>query len=81
MVWCRAATLYTGVALTPPYSSAYSTIEGLFAIIESARSRNAARLNATYDPVRGFPTSISIDYIALAVDDEISYTIRDFHVR
>ena len=34
-----------------------------------------------YDPQRGYPTRIGIDYIANAIDDEINYTILDFHVR
>ncbi|MEP7001727.1 MAG: DUF6174 domain-containing protein [bacterium] len=71
----------TGADVTPPFSTAYSTIEGLFGIVEDARSRNAAQLDVVYDPERGYPTRISIDYVAKAIDDEVAYTVTDFHVR
>ena len=72
----------TGADVAPTYViSAYSTIEGLFDFVESVHAKNPAQLDVTYDPVRGFPTIISIDYNAKAVDDEIVYSIRDFHLR
>ena len=71
----------TGAAVTPPFSPAYSTIEGLFDIVADARARNAAQLDVEYDPERGYPKRIGIDYIANAIDDEINYTVLDFHVR
>ncbi|MEO8621581.1 MAG: DUF6174 domain-containing protein [bacterium] len=71
----------TGADVSPPFSKAYSPIEELFGIVEDAQARNAAQLDVTYDPARGYPASIDIDYVAMAVDDEISYSVRDFHVR
>jgi len=81
MAWCRAASSPIPASTSAPVFAVLFDIEGLFGIIEDAHSRNAASLNATYEQTRGYPIGISIDYIAMAVDDEITYTIRDFHVR
>ncbi|NND70241.1 MAG: hypothetical protein HKN43_01550 [Rhodothermales bacterium] len=51
------------------------SIEKLFDIIREATGGEADEIEVTYDRQRGFPTSVSIDYIKDAVDDEISYSI------
>ena len=38
----------------------------------------AAKIAVTYDPTFGFPTSIVVDSIANAIDDEFSMTLTDF---
>jgi hypothetical protein len=53
------------------------TLAELEAEVDRAR-READKVEVEYDPVFGFPTSISIDWIRDAVDDEISYTVSDY---
>ncbi len=57
-----------------------ATIERLFAIVEEAASGGADEVKVEYDAAYGFPSSISIDYIKEAMDDEISYHILNFEV-
>ncbi|MEW6241740.1 MAG: DUF6174 domain-containing protein [Chloroflexota bacterium] len=57
-----------------------ATIEGLFAIVEQAASGGADEIKVEYDAAYGFPSSISIDYIKEAMDDEISYHVLNFEV-
>jgi hypothetical protein len=57
-----------------------ATVEALFDIIQSAQAAGADEIRVTYDTEYGFPTSISIDYIRMAVDDEIGYYIDNFEV-
>ncbi len=58
------------------------TIDGLFTVVSQARSSSspAANVTVSYDERYGYPQRISIDRIADAVDDEISYTVSDFQV-
>lgn len=49
------------------------TIDGLFDIIAKNLGK-VAKITVKYDFALGFPTSIAIDRIALAIDDEITYT-------
>jgi hypothetical protein len=57
-----------------------ATIERLFAIVEEAASGGADEVKVEYDATYGFPSSISIDYIKEAMDDEISYHVLNFEV-
>jgi hypothetical protein len=56
-----------------------ATIEDLFAVAETALN-DADEVQMEYDPTYGFPTTISIDYIKAAVDDEIGYSVTGFEV-
>ncbi len=56
-----------------------ATIEGLFAIAEESLS-NADKAEVTYDARYGFPASIVVDQIEMAIDDEISYYVGAFKV-
>ncbi len=67
-----------GSPITGDYFSAYDTVEELFEVVRSAENRPAASIITDFDPDRGYPTRISIDYIAQAVDDEVSYSVSDF---
>ncbi len=53
------------------------TVEGLFAIVENALT-TADRVDVKYEADRGFPTSIYVDQIKDAADDEISYEVTNF---
>lgn len=52
---------------------AIPSVETLFETIGSAREQDAHSVEVDYHPSLGYPTSIAIDYIENAVDDEISY--------
>ena len=56
-----------------------ATVEGLFAVAEDSLS-NADQVEVTYDARYGFPTSIVVDWIKMAVDDEIAYYVGAFKV-
>ncbi|MEK6752514.1 MAG: DUF6174 domain-containing protein [Chloroflexota bacterium] len=56
----------------------YSTMDRLFLKLEADLTGEADNLAVTYDPVYGFPSNVSIDYITEAIDDEISYQISNF---
>jgi hypothetical protein len=52
------------------------TIDGVFGFARDA-IRNADETKVAYDAARGHPTSLSIDYIKLAMDDELGVNIAD----
>jgi hypothetical protein len=52
----------------------YWTIDELFELIESGQRRGAA-VRASYDPQRGFPTEIHIDYDKNAIGDELDVVL------
>jgi hypothetical protein len=56
-----------------------ATVEGLFAVAEE-NIANADEVEVTYDAQYGFPASIVVDRIKMAVDDEISYYVGAFKV-
>jgi hypothetical protein len=59
----------------------YATIDNLFSRIETAQADpEAGDVIATYDPTYGFPADVSIDYIELAIDDEMYFTVAAFEV-
>lgn len=67
-----------GAAVDPQFSGLFTNVPGLFDLIEEALNRPAAAVSARYDPSLGYPESIQIDWVAGAVDDEVSYRITDF---
>lgn len=52
------------------------TVPGMFKVVADAIKRRVPILDVTYNGRLGFPARVSIDYIALAVDDEISYAVK-----
>jgi hypothetical protein len=71
----------TGAEVDPRFATAFPTVDELFGVIEGAIARHAERVDAVYDPARGFPISVVIDGSADIADDESFYSIRDFIVR
>ena len=74
----------TGAPLTPPeseepalelYPDEYATIDGLFGVIERAIEQKAYQLDVTYDPERGYPRNIRIEYSKHATDDEFFFEV------
>jgi len=55
----------------------FRTIEDLFALVENAAA-NAANVRATFDPQRGYPTAVYVDYVTDLVGDEVDLTITAF---
>jgi len=53
----------------------YWTIDGLFDLVDSALGRGAATVRASYDPQRGYPTQIYVDYDADFIGDELDVRI------
>ncbi len=58
--------------------SRYSTIGALFALTGDAL-RTADDVKVQYDAAYGFPSTVYIDYIRNAVDDELSLSVTNFH--
>lgn len=52
------------------------TIDDLLSKVEKADAE-ADQLTATFDPTLGYPASVSIDWLADAVDDELAFTVAD----
>lgn len=61
------------------YIEEAATVEGLFTVAEENLA-NADQAEVTYDAQYGFPASITVDRIKMAVDDEISYYVRAFQI-
>lgn len=57
-----------------------ATIEGLFTKLDSSLNGGADEVLVTYDDAYGFPSTISIDQIKEAIDDEIAYQVDNFKV-
>jgi FlaG/FlaF family flagellin (archaellin) len=55
------------------------TIEGVFAYAREAL-QTADKTEITYDPALGYPVSLNIDRIEMAIDDEMSVLISAFEV-
>ncbi|MBA3468261.1 MAG: hypothetical protein H0T53_01330 [Herpetosiphonaceae bacterium] len=51
------------------------TVDELFALIEDAIARDAARLAVSYDQTHGYPTEISIDYDFRIADEELGLQV------
>ena len=66
------------VSTTDPMSEfilKYATIDRIFSELESDSVREADKLTVTYDPTYGYPVEINIDFIELAVDDELYLSV------
>lgn len=56
----------------------FLTIDELFDFVEDAIDREAHSIEVTYDPDRGIPLTISIDYEEMAVDEEMAFEASQF---
>jgi hypothetical protein len=60
-----------------PASTAFTVwprVDELFADVQQLLEQQAARLDVSYDPIFGYPRSIVVDVMLMAVDDEYSLT-------
>jgi hypothetical protein len=71
----------SGASVAPTDADYFPTVDGLFELIEDARRQGADTIDASYDPARGFPVVISIDYFRKMADDELTYRATDFRPR
>lgn len=62
--------------VTTDFFQRADTIEKLFAIIQDAIDAEADSLTVEYHATYGYPVSITIDPIELAVDEEIAYFVE-----
>jgi hypothetical protein len=56
------------------------TVEEMFASVQDAIDADPYLLDARYDPARGHPVSVAVDYERRAVDDEGGFAVSDFVV-
>jgi hypothetical protein len=64
-----------GSPVREEYRTDLPTIEDLFEEIQDAIDREAHSLAASYHADRGYPTSVAIDYIENAVDEEMAFNV------
>ena len=57
------------------------TLSDLFFEIKQIYLSNPSKIEVVYDETYGYPISVSVDQIAEAVDDELSYYISEFKVK
>ena len=57
----------------PADAELYPSVEGLFDVVEDALRRDAHEVDVTYDPATGVPVHIWIDYVEMAVDEELGF--------
>lgn len=67
----------SGLGVSPQYSDIFTSVPGLFSLIREAVAYPAASVSVRYHPKLGYPESIAIDWVAGAVDDEVSYRISE----
>ncbi|SRR5258706_5228596 len=58
--------------------SRYATIDKLFTELQADLGGKADEVTVTYDPTYGFPSTINIDFIKNAVDDELYLSVAAF---
>lgn len=62
-----------------PPPGGFPTIDDLFEEIRQALA-TADALDASYDGTRGYPVSVSIDYLKNAIDDEMAFNVSGFEL-
>ncbi len=59
-----------------PSPERFRTMEGMFRYVQDAIYDDVANMNASYDPQRGFPSSVYIDPNAMMADEEYGFAIN-----
>lgn len=70
----------TDQPVTSTYAGLWPTMDGVFDIVQDAIDRDAHQIRVEYDPQHGFPTSITIDYMEHAIDEELGFIVGAFEV-
>jgi hypothetical protein len=53
----------------------FRTIDGFFDLVQDAYDRDAHEVQVEFDPSRGYPTRIWIDYVLMIADEEMGFTL------
>ena len=53
----------------------FRTIDGLFDLVQDAYDRDAHEVQVEFDPSRGYPTRIWIDYVLMIADEKMGFTL------
>ena len=53
----------------------FRTINSLFDLVQDAYDRDAHEVQVDFDPDRGYPTRIWIDYVEMMMDEEMGFTL------
>ena len=64
-----------------PLPERFVPVEELFALLQDAVRRNAARIEVSYDERYGYPTELFIDYDERMADEETRFVMRGFTLR
>jgi hypothetical protein len=67
----------SGQPVSTTYEGLWPAVEGVFDIIQDAIDREAHRIEVEYDPELRHPTSIGIDFLEHAVDEELGINVSD----
>jgi hypothetical protein len=76
----RTESVQTGESLDPQVAEWLPTVDELFALVDEAIARGAARVDAVYSPSFGYPVSVSLDYRLEVADDEVAYSVFRFQI-
>lgn len=75
----KGTSIDSSNTLVYPAVEPYTTIDAMFEQLKTAQAE-AEEITVVYDPTYGYPSSIAIDYIKQAADDELYLTIEKFEV-
>ena len=53
----------------------FRTIDGFFDLVQDAYDRDAHEVQVEFDPSRGYPTRIWINYVLMIADEEMGFTL------
>ena len=67
--------------VVPPSPERFVPVEELFALLQDAVTRNAARIEVAYDERYGYPAELFIDYDERMADEETRFVMRGFTLR
>ncbi len=57
--------------------SLFPDVDGLFDLLENALDRDAAQIDAIFDPDWGIPVDLFIDYSREIADEEVGFVVRE----
>lgn len=66
-----------GLAVPAEIAPSFPAVEGLFELLRSAFEGDAHEVQVTYDPVLGVPVDFWIDYVEMAVDEELGMRVTE----
>jgi hypothetical protein len=67
----------TGDPVPESWAELFPTVEGLFGVLRDAYGRDAHEVHVTYDPARGYPTDMMIDYEEQVADEELGFRVTE----